>query len=682
MQMPGVQILMLWRCCLLVFALAGCQVPPPLHNVRIWDGNCREQTDLPHLAPRLSSLLSPELQLRRRDIAAQLHAPVPRTDLLKLALDLHPELRMEATEGISARTYIEGDTESFWVGTSNYGSRRQIEARLLRVSDISFAWVEAEVDGWDAYLIDLVTRFDDEVFKPSQWLFGFENYEGFDQDPRIHLLFAPKLGGVLGYFDSSAGVSKVALPRSSEKDLLFLNLDYMGEEAQDLSVLAHELQHLFHWFQDPSEREFLNEGLSEMASPLLFLGMDDRMVNNIAVYAHNPNLQLNSWAFGKDISSRHYGAGSAFTLYLTETFGREFLPQIVGEPLPGVAGLNSILAERDCDFAFDDLYADFIVANLVQAPGKLGAVGRLGYDSLEQRLKVPVSSPSFEPNSRLDSGSSRVTGVLAPYAVHYIHVAGAARETTMDLLFQGAATVPYVTPEFPPPLMWSNRVNGSTVRLERTFVLTELEPGTEVLLETEMWWNIEKDWDYGYVAASRDGQDWELLEGPVGETENLNGVALGYGLTGQPPSESLAPEMLLSTWNLSDYAGGMLHLRFDYVTDGAVTSKGWQIGSMAIKAIGFQEDFGGELDGWRNEGWVQVLGDLPITWLVQAVRLGDEGSDLLDLDRHVAAPDGSLQLTLPSSSEEQDIYLLVTQLAPLVTTEAPYEIQLIELSNS
>ena len=226
--MPAVRTLMLWRICLLVFVLVGCQAPPPLHNLQLWDGNCRAQTDQPHLAPRLSSLLPSELKLRQREIAAQLQAPVPRTDLLKLALDLHPELRMEATAGIPARTYIEGDTESFWVGTSNYGSRRQIEARLLRVSDISYAWVEAGADGWDTYLVDLVTRFDDEVFKPSQWLFGFENYEGFDQDPRIHLLFAPKLGGVLGYFDSSAGVSKVALPRSSEKDLAVLESGLHG----------------------------------------------------------------------------------------------------------------------------------------------------------------------------------------------------------------------------------------------------------------------------------------------------------------------------------------------------------------------------------------------------------------------------------------------------------------------
>ena len=101
MQMPGVRTLTLLRFCLLVFALTGCQAPPPLHNLQLWDGNCRARTEQPHLAPRLSSLLPSELKLRQREIAAQLQAPVPRTDLLKLALDLHPELRMEATAGIS-----------------------------------------------------------------------------------------------------------------------------------------------------------------------------------------------------------------------------------------------------------------------------------------------------------------------------------------------------------------------------------------------------------------------------------------------------------------------------------------------------------------------------------------------------------------------------------------------------
>ncbi len=680
--MRGLRTLRLWGFCLLAFVLVGCQVPPPLHNLQLWDGNCEIQTDQRRFAPRLSSLLSPESQIRRAEIAALLYAPVPRNDLLKLALDLHPELRLEAAEGIAARTYMEGDSESFWVGTSNYGSSRQIEARLLRVSDISYAWVEAGVDGWDAYLVDLVTRFDAEVFEPSQWLFGFDNYEGFDQDPRIHLLFVPKLGRVLGYFDSSAGVSKAALPRSSEKDLLFLNLDYMGEEAQDLSVLAHELQHLVHWFQDPSEREFLNEGLSELAPSLLFPGMNDRLVNNIATYADNPDLQLNSWAFGEDISLRHYGAGAAFALYLTETFGPEFLPQIVSEPLPGVAGLNRLLTHRGCEFSFDDLFADFAVANLVQAPAKLGAVGRLGYASLEKELKGPASLPAFKRPYQVESSNSKVTGNLPPYAVHYIQMAGVMQETSLDMLFQGAATVPYATPDFAPPLMWSSRMNSSAVRMERSFDLTELVPGTEVLLEAEMWWDIEEDWDYGYVAASRDGRDWELLEGPIQATENPNGMALGHGLTGLPSGEGIEPEMQKTIWNLSDYAGEMLRLRFDYVTDGAMTSNGWQIASMTIKAIGFQEDFSGELEGWSNEGWVQVQEQLPITWLVQVVRLGKEGTEVLALDRQVAAEDGSLRLTLPALSAEQDTYLLVAQLAPLVTTSAPYEIQFLEHSDS
>ncbi len=670
----------LWGLCLGALALGGCKAPPLLHNLQLWDEECQSQTDQRRLAPRLASLLSPETRRQRTALARQLHAPVPRTDLLALALDLHPE-RRAAIPAVTARAYAEGDLEHFWVVNPLQGGSRQLQARLLRVSDISYAWVAAETDSWDAYLTDLVTRFDAEVYQPAQWLYGFNNSPGFDQDPRIHLLFAPDLGQVLGYFNSSTGVSQAALPLSNEKELLFLNLDYMGNAERDLNVLAHELQHLIHWFHDPSERGFLNEGLSELAPLLLFAEVNPRLVNAITAYVYHPELQLNAWALGTETGLRHYGAGAAFALYLTETFGSRMLPQIVHEPLPGIGGLERLLADRGCDFGFDDLYADFVVANLVQMPQALGTAARLGYVALDQHLPGPVSTADFTPHAHFRD-RLRVAGILPPYAVHYIDMAGAPPAETLSLSFQGAASVPFVTPEFAPPLLWSNRVNGSVVRLERTFDLTALPPGTEVWLETAMWWDIEQDWDYGYVVASRDGVDWDLLESPVTGTADPNGVALGPGLTGQPTDDAHASTMPRIAWDVSDYAGTVLHLRFDYVTDGAVTAPGWQIGHVAIAAVDFQEDFGGTLEDWHNAGWVPVQERLPVTWLVQAVRLGDQGTELLALERHVAAPDGSLQLTLPAPTDAEAVYLLVSPLAPLVTTPAEYEIRLTENPHS
>lgn len=667
----------LWGLCLLLPILVACQAPPLLHGLQLWDSECSAVTDQVRTAPRLESLLSPAVYQERAEQAAQLYAPVPRADLLTQALELRPELKAEAISGFPPRLYAKGETENFWITNPMQDGIKQVEARLLRVSDNSYTWVASESKNADAYLKDLTKRFDKEVYKPAQWLYGFEVSEGMDQDPRIHLLFAPNLGNVLGYFNSSAGVSKLALPQSNEKDMLFLNLDYMGEESQDLDVLAHELQHLIHWFHDPSEQGFLNEGLSELAPALIFSQLPDRLIQNMASYARNPNLQLNDWSQDGDLGLNHYGAGSAFAAYLTETFGPEFLTEIVREPLPGIGGLNNLLAQRGCEFAFDDLFADFAVANLAQAPRELGTAARLGYASMAQRLRSPASDRYFETQFQF-KGQSTVNGVLPPYAVHYIDLAGSWQGDTVEISFQGEAAVPFVIPEFEPPLMWSNRVNGSVVRLARIFDLSSLEAGADVRLETEMWWDIEDGWDYGYVSVSRDGLDWDLLTSSATTAADPNGLALGQGLTGLPISDSKEGEMIRTSWDLSPFAGEMLHLRFDYVTDGAITSQGWQIGGLTIEAIGFQEDFSGELEDWSNEGWVQVREKLPVAWLVQAVHLGAEGTVLLDLERHIAAPDGSLQLALPAPSDSENLYLLVTPLAPLVTTKAEYEIQLVE----
>ena len=670
-----------WGLCLLGSVLAGCQPSPLLHGLQLWDGECRALTDQGRLAPRLDSLLSTEVQAKRAELAARLYAPVPRTDFLAQALELRPELLAEATVDFPPRTYTVGTVENFWVDIPSQGGIQQVKARLLRVSDTSYAWVVADSEAWDEYLKDLTQRFDEEVYKPAQWLFGFGNPKGIDQDPRIHLLFAPNLGDILGYFNSSTAVSRVALPQSNEKDMLFLNLDHIGEESQDLNLLAHELQHLIHWFHDPGERAFLNEGISELAPLLIFSEMNDRLIQNVASYARNPNLQLNDWTLVEGSDLRRYGAGTAFSAYLTETFGPDFLSQLVRDSLSGIGGLNNLLAERGCQFTFDDLFADFALANLVQAPEELGAVARLGFVSLEQHLNSPAASLAFETHHRLGSQSS-VAGILPPYAVHYIDLDGVSQGDIVEFSFQGVTEVPYATPEFEPPLMWSSRMNGSTVRLERIFDLTGLEPGAEVRLDTEMWWDIEEGWDYGYVAASRDGLDWDLLGSPATVTQDPNGVSLGQGLTGMPMNGSSEGEMSRTSWDLSAFAGEMLHLRFDYVTDGAVVSRGWQIGGLAIEAIGFQEDFSGSLEDWNNDGWVQVQGEVPVTWLVQVVFLGAKGNSLLSLERHVAAPDGSLRLMLTPPAAAEEIILLVTPLAPLVTSKAGYEIQLVGKSTS
>ena len=83
---------------------------------------------------------------------------------------------------------------------------------------------------------------------------------------------------------------------------------------------------------------------------------------------------------------------------------------------------------------------------------------------------------------------------------------------------------------------WSNRGDDFDTRLTRTFDFGSVAAGLPITMTAAMWWDIEQDYDYGYVLASRDGRKWETLAGDYAQTENPGGNAFGPGYTAQSPS--------------------------------------------------------------------------------------------------------------------------------------------------
>lgn len=116
-------------------------------------------------------------------------------------------------------------------------------------------------------------------------------------------------------------------------------------------------------------------------------------------------------------------------------------------------------------------------------------------------------------------------------------------------------------------------------------------------------WDIEEDWDYGYVQVSTDTVNYVFLDDLDGVLRETNpyGNNLGHGLTGSG-SDRLR-------FDLSAYTGRSITLRFRYRTDVAVSNPGWWIDNVVVRdAAGeiFSEDFEGGLGGWTNDGWREV----------------------------------------------------------------------------
>jgi len=120
----------------------------------------------------------------------------------------------------------------------------------------------------------------------------------------------------------------------------------------------------------------------------------------------------------------------------------------------------------------------------------------------------------------------------------------------------------------------------------------------------DAYWDIEKDWDYGYIEVSiDDGATWDSLPDldAVLTDSNPNGSNLGWGLTGSG-SGSLR-------FDLSAYAGETIGLRFRYLTDTAVSNPGWWVDNINLtdsSGMIYENDLEEDFSDWLNEGWIVV----------------------------------------------------------------------------
>jgi hypothetical protein len=95
--------------------------------------------------------------------------------------------------------------------------------------------------------------------------------------------------------------------------------------------------------------------------------------------------------------SYNYGAGFLFGAYLLERYGPDLLTALVEEPGNGVASIDTVLAAQGEAEDFAALLRDWVVANLLDAPGLED--GRYGYSGFD--LPQPGGSSSTLPSSTL-----------------------------------------------------------------------------------------------------------------------------------------------------------------------------------------------------------------------------------------------------------------------------------------
>jgi hypothetical protein len=200
--------------------------------------------------------------------------------------------------------------------------------------------------------------------------------------------------------------------------------------------------------------------------------------------------------------------------------------------------------------------------------------------------------------------------------------------------------------------------------LEQRFDFTNASAPIEMTYQT--WYDLEEDYDYVFVSASRDGDNWQILDSTSCTVEDPSGNNYGCGLNGRSNGWQL------ETVDLSQFAGQEVTLRFDYVTDAAVNGLGMAIDDIRIPAINYFSDFETDQGGWKAKGFVRIRNLLPQEFRISMLLRGKETKVVpVVLDETNRA-----EINLVIGGDLDSVVLVISGTTPVTTQKAQYSIGL------
>ncbi|NOZ51186.1 MAG: hypothetical protein GXP37_14260 [Chloroflexi bacterium] len=588
---------------------------------------------------------------------------VPDSDPRDLVMRLRPEVgEPPLVVNDVTPVYQEGDHLQFWVGNLDTDENFQIDAELVVKSEHLYMWVEAGADVDEGDLRRAAAFFDQQIYPTDRAFFGSEWSPGIDNDPRLHVLHATGIGStVAGYFSSADEISSLINPYSNEKEMFYINLDNNPPGSRFYNgTLAHEFQHMIHWYEDKNESTWLNEGAAELATQLNGVARSDSFVRPDEVFASDPDLQLNTWPDPDEGDSYpYYGSAYLFMNYFLSRFGEEATKALVADPENGMKSVDDVLHELNLGLTADELFGDWVVANWLDDPTLDD--GRWGYPDYDPATMAVSKHYSRTP--------ARGEGEVHQYAADYITVSAAGDVT---ISFQGDATNRLADTDAYSGdwVWWSHRVDESDTRLTLPVDLSGVDQAT---LQFRTWYDLESLWDYAYLEISGDGgETWTVLETDRTTRENPQGNAYGPGYTGL--SDGDRADWVQERVDISAFAGQPVLLRWEYVTDAAVTHPGMFIDDIAIPEIGLFDDLEQGPGAWQSQGWILTNNVLRQRWLVQVIGTSDDGS--LFVERVPVDAGGAGTLHLQHVSDKHDLVLVVSALAPVTVETARYQYEI------
>jgi len=614
------------------------------------------------VSPTEDTVIPVDAQAASETLQTLIDTFIPNNDPIDLARRLAGKTGIPTTMDPSLPKPSLGDVKPFWVSNVDTNEQFQVDAELVYMTPHSYFWVQTDLDYDKSDLISLADTFESKIYPTNREFFGSEWTPGVDNDERLYVLYAANLGNNLaGYFSSVDSLHPLAHEYSNGHELFVFSADNLTfDEEYTYGVLAHEFQHMIHWYHDRNEDTWLNEGFAELS---VFLnnygtGFKDYM------FAQDPDIQLTDWPTDFGDTTPHYGAAFLFVTYFLDRFGEDATKALVAESDNGMDSVDKVLSDLGITDPFtnkvitaDEVYMDWTTANLLG--DRSVSDGRYAYT--EYTNAPQVGATEYLNNCKTGS----LTDTVSQYGTDYIELDCSG---TVTLSIQGTSEVKLLPESAHSGLyaFWSNKGDESNMRLTKSLDLTTVSG--PINLSYWMWYDLEEDYDYLYLSASEDGESWAIIETPRGTDEDISGNSYGWGYNGQTGG------WVQETVDLSAYAGKTIQIRFEYVTDAAVNGEGFLLDDVTIDAIGYVNDFETTADDWTAEGFVQIQNRLPQEYgvrLIKTSRDGDVTIEDLTLDENKAA-----QVQLDFDNDVSSVIVSVTGLTRFTRTPARYDINL------
>jgi len=542
-----------------------------------------------------------------------------------------------------------GTVHDFW--TYDFAAKKNVKTTAtLRIITEHAKWWVGNDAGVDLNgLRTTATTFETKLYPIDRKLYGEEWNPGIDADPRINVVMARIPGAAAGYFSGTDEEPLWVNEFSAEREMIYINsLSARPGTSQLDQVIAHEFCHMIQFNTRKRSAVWFNEGQAQLCEEA-----NNYTVGTAQTYLRVPDTQLNDWS-DIEAAAAHYGEAYTFLEYLRQQAGGEDLIRaMMAKGIDTPADIDAVLKQRGQP-GLEEIFAGFVAANAF-----------IGTTS-DKPFTYPSGAPARSPATAADADHA-TTGApfkssVHQYAARYVELP----KTAIRLRFDGATSTRLIPtdPHSGRSFWWSDKGDGMDSTLTRDLDLTSAA-APKVSFWT--WFEIEPDYDYGYVEVSSDGgTHWTPLRTDAASTTDPNGQNLGNGLTGDSGGTT-TPVWERLTADLSAYAGKQVKLRFEYVTDGNLNLGGLAIDDIEI--TGLPADDAESDNGWIASGFVRSTNIVSQRFIVQVLRFGDRTT----VERHLV-DNGQLTLDLDSSGDRRPPLLAVTGLAVRTTQPAPFTV--------